>query len=473
MRRFGVPLTIFLVLLLAVFAAWWFGSPRVSAFSPADAALDVQAGSNLRISFSRKMQPDSVTDRLTIEPATPGIFSWDGNTLVFDPLHPWPAGATIKVNLARGGRAAGWLSLPVRQDIAWNFIVRQPRLLYLSPADGAANIYLYDPRTEQSQPVTNLLAGVQEYDATFDGRAVYYSVQNNQGGSDIYRLELKPDLAQSEATQIVACQQAQCRAPRVSPGEEFLAYERSEPLDSNDPNYPRVWIATLADSGAGALALSPDAPPRLAGEPLHQTIQPDWSAQGVLSFYDTNQDVFFVLDVHSGNSSKLPNQTGEPGSWEPNGETYVAPEIFLNTGDSAAANPELDPVASSHLLRFNLIDGTIRDLTRTEELEDASPVFSPDGKLLAFARKYLDVQRWTPGRQLWVMRPDGGEARQLTDEADYNHYDFAWNPDSNQIAFVRFNQTSPIDMPAIWLYNLERGYQIELIKGAYSPHWIP
>lgn len=462
------------MLLFGAAAAWWFGSPRVTGFSPPDGALDVLASPDLRISFSREMQPESVTQRLTIMPANPGSFSWDGNTLIFKPLRTWSAGATVQVKLAEGARSAGWLSLPVRQETAWSFTVRQPRLLYLYPSDAAANIYLYDPRTEQSQPITDLLAGVQEFDATVDGSAVYYSVQNNLGGSDIYRLELGQDQSALDAALILACQQDECRAPRISPQEDFVAYERSAPPGSDQPGYPRVWVAALSKSSeTDALALSPDQPPWLAGDSLHQTIQPDWSAQGLLSFYDSSQDAFIVQDLRGGSSTELPNQTGEPGSWHPGGKAYVAPEIFLNAGGSASTSPELNPVTSSHLLRFNIEDGTIEDLTQAESLEDTSPIFSPDGSSLAFARKYLDIKRWTPGRQLWIMRSDGSEARQLTDDADYNHYDFAWESTGDHIAFVRFNQTAPIDLPAIWVYDLVKDYQTEIIIGGYSPHWIP
>ena len=51
-------------------------------------------------------------------------------------------------------------------------------------------------------------------------------------------------------------------------------------------------------------------------------------------------------------------------------------------------------------------------------VEDVSPVFSPDGKWIAFARRYLDPLRWTPGRQVWLMRADGTEAVQGHAEGD-------------------------------------------------------
>jgi Tol biopolymer transport system component len=475
MKRMWILILVILILAAAAGAVYWFGSPYLQAFTPPNAALDVPAGAVLRLTFSRSMLAESVKERLTVGPNIPGSLTWEGKTLLFTPDRPWPAGSNVQVSLAKGARASGWLSLQTREETAWAFTVRQPRLLYLYPSNAASNLYLYDPRTQESKPLTNILGGVFEYDVTVDGTAIYYSTQNNLNGSDIYRLELGEDLSNPQATLVLACQQSQCRAPRVSPQEDFLAYERTSPAGNDQTDYPQVWVVGLSKHtpAPGQATITPEANPRLAGDPLHQTIQPDWSQNGILSFYDTNQKAFVILDPRSGESTTLPNQTGEPGSWDPNGTAYVAPEIFFNQDANSQTSPNLKPIASSHLLRFNVEEGTIQDLTQVENLEDTSPAFSPDGNFLAFARKFLDITHWTPGRQLWIMRVDGTESRQLTDSPEYNHFDFAWDPTGSQLAFVRFDQTAPTNLPTIWTYNLDKGYESELIPGGYSPHWMP
>jgi TolB protein len=463
------------ILLFIASAIFWFGSPRLESYTPAQAALDVPPAASLRLTFSTHMQEQSVFERLSIEPAITGEYTWEGATLVFTPEQPWPAGATLQVSLAPGARSAGWLPLTTRQGYTWSFTVRLPTLLYLYPADQAANLYQVDLRTQQSKQLTNFSAGLLEFDAAPDGSAIYYSIVNSLGGSDLYRLEPGADASNPQASLVLACQQAQCRAPRIAPQQDYLAYERIEPPGSDQPVYPRIWLVNLAGS-PGSSAAQPamvESEPQLAGDPLHQTIQPDWSANGILSFYDTNQQAFIVLDPRSGQGTSLPNQTGEPGSWSPSGRVYIAPEIYFNAGGNPQTTPELKPIASSHLLRYNIEDGAIQDLTGTENLEDATPAFSPDGLWLAFARKYLEISRWTPGRQLWVMRADGSQARQLTDQPDFNHYDFTWDPAGGQLAFVRFDQTAPTNLPAIWLYDVEREFEIEIVRGGYAPHWIP
>ncbi len=77
-------------------------------------------------------------------------------------------------------------------------------------------------------------------------------------------------------------------------------------------------------------------------------------------------------------------------------------------------------------------DGTAaRRLTMGDK--DGDPVWSPDGKWIAFAAKRKDDDE----AQVYVIAPDGGEARRLTQLAT-GASALRWFPDSKRIAFVSF-----------------------------------
>lgn len=473
MKRVWSIILFLLILAAGAGALYWFGAPQLISFAPLDAALDVPSSAPLRLDFSRLMEADSVAERLQIEPDIKGNLVWEGSSLVFTPDEPWPAGAAIQVVLERGARASRWPSSPMRQGASWTFTVGQPKLIYLYPTSVPANIYVYDLTTNTAQQLTDTLAGVLEFDASDDGTAVYYSIRNGNNGSDIYRLGLQAGNAVGEAALVVDCGQAECRAPSISPLQDWLAFERIDPLGSDEPGYPRVWYLSLPETDAiGTLAPRPLVEASIAGEALHQTILPDWSPGGLLTYYDTTSQSFTFLDLGSGARTTFSNQTGESGSWHPSGGAFVAPEIVFETTSNPTSLPGLTQFASSQLMRFNFQDGSTNNLTRQPNLEDTSPVFSPDGVLLAFSRKYLEVTHWTPGRQLWLMRFDGSGARPLTNDPNYNFYDFAWDPSGSQLAYVRFDQTAMIEAPEIWVIDPATGKATRLVVGGYAPQWI-
>jgi Tol biopolymer transport system component len=453
-----------LVLAAGLAALYWRRAPELIEVSPFDGAVAAPAASALRLVFSQPMQAETVQERLSIEPATPGSYVWQGNTLVFSPEAPWPAGTLVNVRLAAGAKAQGWLPASPAKAYDWSFTIRQPRLAYLAPAQGPASLYLLDPQSGESRLLYESAGGVQDYTLSANGAAIYLSERIGDSGSAIYRLDLaesSPEQPPAAPALVYDCPQALCRAAAVSPLGDRLAFERTPFPGAAEAGLPQVWILDLLQPGE----------PRLAGAPLHQTLQPAWSPDGVLSFYDSTSQAYVFLEPNYGGTVEFPNQTGQGGDWRAGGREFVAAEIeFLRVSETVT---NLDALANSHLLLFNRIDGSIQDLTPGDDLEDAAPAFSPDGASLAFARKSLDPQRWTQGRQLWLLDLASGEARQLTNEPVQNHFAFAWSPAGDQIAYQRFDQTVLVEPPELWLINVLSGRAFRLLKGGYAPQWIP
>ena len=461
--RYLALLLLVLILILFVGAGYLWGVPRVVEVSPGDGEKYRSAGTPLRLSFSRPMLASTVRERLSTDPPTDGQYTWEGKTLIFTPNQPWPNGQTVQVRLSPGARAAGFPQLPLRQELAWSFTIGEPQLVYLYPADGPADLYMLDLQSGEIEQITDNPGTVLDFDVDRTGAKIYYTSSHGEGGSTIYRL----DRLTGEVSTILKCPQALCRYPRISPEGDFLAYERTD-LSGND--YPQVWLFPLAGLETSGEPATPE--PILADEPDQQTQQPLWSSTGTLTYYNYDLSAFIADNPESGERVQFSSQTGIPGDWNPDGSSYVIPEIFIDAIDPNTLT-DLESIPTSHLLRFNYPDGSAFDLTQENNLEDANPVFSPDGASLALGRKYLDIAHWTPGRQLWLMGSDGGEAHALTDEPYFNHYDFAWSPPGDQLAYVRFNKTTLTEPPEIWLINSDGSNATRLITGGYAPQWIP
>src|SRR6266850_5942678 len=79
--------------------------------------------------------------------------------------------------------------------------------------------------------------------------------------------------------------------------------------------------------------------------------------------------------------------------------------------------------------------GTARQLTGGPR--DSSPQWSPDGKMLAFARSSEKDGKPQPG-QIFLLSMDGGEARPLTD-LPKGAGGPVWSPDGHSVAFSSTN----------------------------------
>lgn len=113
--------------------------------------------------------------------------------------------------------------------------------------------------------------------------------------------------------------------------------------------------------------------------------------------------------------------------------------------EASASKPPKEN-ARSHIWIVSANDptgaGAARQLTFGEKGESA-PEWSPDGKFISFVadRGAVEGAGAPPEPQIYLMRADGGEARQLT-HGRGGAGAYAWAPDSQAIAFLRHQPLS-------------------------------
>jgi Tol biopolymer transport system component len=451
-------ITLVLLVLVGMVALAWLMRPRLMDVHPTAGAEAVPVTAQISLEFSRPMNEESVVKHLKIEPAIEGEYSWDQNMLLFIPKQSWPSGQMIKVNLEEGARAQSWLAFPMKAE-SWSFITRQAYLAYLWPSDGPADIYALNPTSGEIHQFTHRM-GVLEFTSSNDGITLFFSASNSQGGSDLYQLDMIEETNSTDdtyaPTKLLHCGAAQCRAPAISYEGLTLAYEYLLPDPKGGLGSAQIHLLNLMDK-----AIKP------IGQATHETVQPGWSSKGWLAYYDRTSQAYEVVDPELQNRIQLINQTGQPGNWSFDGQFYLAPEImyYPSSGDTETG--------ISHLLQYSLAEEKSGDLSKEDNVEDVEGTYSPNGLLIAFSRKYLDMERWTFGRQLWIMNPDGTNAHAITDEPYYNHFDLAWSWDSQMLAYVRFNEAQLFEPPELWMINADGSHPIQLIIGGYAPLWIP
>ena len=438
------PLWIALGAILLTAAIWGLvsnGRPNVAAVFPNPETFPVPAPAPLTIEFDKPMNPDAVAAALVSDPGRNGTFAWDENVLTFTPDLPWPSGSTVTITLTSGARAASGLRIPA--PYSWSFHTAPTLLAYLWPAGDPvttlSDLYALDPDSGAVTRLTETDLGILDYSLHPDGLSILLSLSNNRSGADIARLDLLTRSIES----LLDCGPALCSSPQIDPAGRLIAYEN---LTSGE-----IYL------------LESDGDRRLVGPGRF----PSWSPDGLLLGYDPFEEAYFVYDPDTEEKLLYPNITGEPAAWSPSGEYFVAPEIVALGAESFA----------SHLAVYVVVAGDEAgdpiDVTLDRLADDYAPAISPDAQLVAFARRSLSPESWTPGRQLWVMAPDGADARPLTAAGLYHHTALAWRPDGTQIAFVRSNQADLNEPPEIWIIPVDGGPAVRLVIGGFAPLWIP
>jgi Tol biopolymer transport system component len=444
------------ILVVLVLAAFIFNLPRVVGSTPQ--GNNVSARAALSLTFSADMNTASVESHVHIEPVVVGTFSWQDRTLLFTPKAEWPAGR-VRVSLDAGATDRNGLPMLLGSD--FEFTVGAPSLAFLYRPLDVANIWS-QPVTGDGEPtpLTDERFGLDRFAVSPDGAQFVYAALRLDGGADLKRLTRDG----AAPTGLLDCPRDRCTAPTFSRDGRRLAFER----------HP---LAHLEQSTLEVLDLQTGELTVLDSDPSHLSQAPLFARDGRLAFLNLYEQVIVIYDFSTHETRRLPNTSGEMGTWSPDGQYLVFPEITSEpppAPETGTPIPELQlDTFFSHLTRVVVSTGQSENLSGREAVEDAAAVYSPFGEWLAFGRKNIEQDKWTPGKQLWLMRSDGSDPHALSNDPLFNYSNFVWSPDSLTLVYVRFDVTDPASISEIWSVSANGADAKKLVTGGYSPQWLP
>lgn len=322
----------------------------------------------------------------------------------------------------------------------------QIEMTRLNEPDGAPN---------PTQQITDEALGVWDFTVSPGSGAVVYSQLKMGGNADLW--QVSPG---KEATLLLACEQAACNTPAFSSNGALLAYSRHNETGTGATimSPPRIWLLDMATGETAALLQDTQY---LGSAP---SFSPD---SAWLAFVSPDNMGTTIVRLQDGEQRAYASGTGEIGAWSPASDAFLLTQVLTTT--------DLYP---THLMRVDMAEGSTTDLSAlsmgagSAEVSDDSPAYSPDGMWIAFRRKFLGGENETPGKQIWVMRTDGSDARALTDDAGFDNAAPRWSSDGTTLLFHRFNlRNAPIVLRIMAARPFD-GILWEVANPGQDPQWL-
>ncbi|MDW8396174.1 MAG: Ig-like domain-containing protein [Anaerolineae bacterium] len=428
---------------------------RLVRAQPGSDAQSVSTRAPIVLTLSEPVDGATLEGRIQVEPFISGTLRWSGATVIWTPAQPLQLDQQYTVTLQAGVRSQRGRAL--QADVRWSFRTGSLRALWLSPSEGATNLYRLDLSRPDAAPevLTQEPFGVYDYAVSPDGRYVIYGVNReaNNPERDLWLL----DLNTGERRLAVRCDGEVCQAPSWSADSARVAFERRALIlgtVGRSPGPGRIWILDVERGEATPLFTDPQ---RIGSLPRFAP------RGGKLAFYDPRQSAVTVIDTESGDQQQLPSVLGDSGAWSPDGARLIYPELL-----------PFEAGQYSQLLLADFRAAIVAPLLPISASNDSGAAWSPLGDWIAFGRQPGAGSGSALGVHVWRARSDGSApAEPIAEEVGQSYGAVSWSPDGKWLLAQRFDLTAINAKPEIWLIKADGSERRLLARDALLPSWMP
>ena len=321
-----------------------------------------------------------------------------------------------------------------------------------------AQIFTLTIGESEADQLTNSPTDILEYALTKDGSQIAFVVKEGNGGQSIWVMNTNGKSQQK----IRNCPTSTCNRLEWHPDGQRVLYEK-RPFSAQ--TRPTIWWIDVTNGETTTVLTNPNE------VSSGTAVSPDgkW-----LSYVSLPTESIQFVNFETGDRFSIPSTIDTPAAWHPNSQDTIIRDLNIVTYHAAEGTDHTehdhDFAESIHLFTSNITIQTRQILDETGNVDDSNAAWSPDGEWIAFGRK---ISRTNTGRQLWLMRGDGSDAKALTEDLQIQHGPPRWSENGRYLLFQKANLTDQEPKPTIWRYDLETNQAEQVTASGWFPSWLP